>query len=525
MSEFLPATEGSAFSDFSYLINNNFYDFKVFLGSFDGRLKRIGPSSIKMLCIEDTLDNPYHSGYIVLDNRQDNLESSFDSSISQEDPQYYIPPPRNSRIEQAYMFNGDSRDILSVQIMPKLTDQGNNTSDDNVLKYFFLKFDFAIYNTEEIGDGNMDNKLKKLYFWELDYEILREKNSYFATSNYINNVDKDNIQNLNNEERSITTGIALSAALVESLEPDTGLKLAFDAFDTGSTSIFFSAPGDFKCIDTINYILDRHVSSASTNYSPCILQLERYPKQYSLRSLHDLFQNAIKHTGNSLIAGSEYLETYKIAGYSNVNSLLPTFDVVFTPPYAPYLTTEGNLDVYSFDSVAGLYTQPEINSKIVHFYDYNNKEFDIDAERNSIANFSTAANKSYITPFASQGTSTFQLGNFRQKNKNTSNEFATVELDKNQRLSLGLAQNLKNYVFLNNFVTFKVQGATYRQAGKFIGINRENNKQPTLFDNKFLGVYLITGVKHIFEDAKYTNELVCVKTYIPQDIFLNKNIP
>ena len=167
----------------------------------------------------------------------------------------------------------------------------------------------------------------------------------------------------------------------------------------------------------------------------------------------------------------------------------------------------------------------EINSKIVHFYDYNNKEFDIDAERNSIANFSTAANKSYITPFALQGTSTFQLGNFRQKNKNTSNEFATVELDKNQRLSLGLAQNLKNYVFLNNFVTFKVQGATYRQAGKFIGINRENNKQPTLFDNKFLGVYLITGVKHIFEDAKYTNELVCVKTYIPQDIFLNKNIP
>jgi hypothetical protein len=238
-----------------------------------------------------------------------------------------------------------------------------------------------------------------------------------------------------------------------------------------------------------------------------------------------LFQNSIKHAGNSLIAGTEYLETYKIAGYSNVNSFLPTFNAVFTPPFAPYLTTEGNLDVYSFDSVAGLYTQPTINSKIVHFYDYDNKEFDIDAERNSINNFSTAANKSYIAPFSLQGTSTFQIGSFRQQNRNTSNEFAAVEFDKNQRLSLGLAQNLKNYVYLNNFVTFKVQGATYRQAGKFIGINRENNKQPTLFDNKFLGVYLITGVKHIFENAKYTNELVCVKTYIPQDVFLNKNIP
>lgn len=79
-------------------------------------------------------------------------------------------------------------------------------------------------------------------------------------------------------------------------------------------------------------------------------------------------------------------------------------------------------------------------------------------------------------------------------------------------------------MYLNNFTTFRVQGATHRQAGKFIGITRENNKQPTLFDNKFLGIYFILSVKHIFQDAKYMNELVCVKTYLPTDLFLNKNI-
>jgi len=526
MSEYLPATTESKFSDFSYLINNNFYDFRVFLGSYDGRLKLLSPSSIKSLNIEDSIDNPFHSGFIILDNRQDNLESSYDSTIDQSNPKYYMPGQSTvNSVQETFMFNGDSRDILTVQILPKLSQQpSTNITDQDVLKYFLLKFDFTIYNTEEIDDGTMDGKLKKLYFWELDYEILRTKNSYFSTTNYING-KRENIQDLTDEERRIPTGAALSAALMESLPRNEGFTTTINSFDTGSTSIFFSAPGNFKCIDTINYILDRHVSDAAGNYSPALLQLERYPKTYSLKSFQKLFQNAVKVDNNQFIAGPDYLETYKIAGYSdNKADRLPVFNIEFAPAYAPFFQAEGNLDVYSFDSVAGIYTQTEINSKIVHSYNYTGKQFDIESDRNSMEAFDKIANKNYVFPFSPQGTKTFQLGNYRMKNMNTSNRFAATELDKNQRLSLGLAKNLKDYVYLNNFTTFRVQGATHRQAGKFIGITRENNKQPTLFDNKFLGIYFILSVKHIFEDAKYVNELLCVKTYLPTDIFLNKNI-
>jgi len=526
MSEYLPATNESKFSDFSYLINNNFYDFRVFLGSYDGRLKLLSPSSIKSLNIEDSIDNPFHSGFIILDNRQDNLESSYDSTIDQSNPKYYMPgQSTTSTIQETFMFNGDSRDILRVQILPKLSQQTTNITDQEVLKHFLLSFDFAIYNTEELDDGTMDGKLKKLYFWELDYEILRTKNSYFSTSNYVN-TREENIQDLSNTERRILTGAALSAALLEGLTKNDGFTTTFGSFDPGSTSIFFSAPGDFKCIDTINYILDRHVSDAGSNYSPGLLQLERYPKVYTLRSFKDVFQSAVQNTGGQFIAGPDYLETYKIAGYSdNKSDRLPRFNIEFAPAYAPFFQAEGNLDVYSFDSVAGLYTQTEINSKIVHYYNYTDKEFEIESNRNSIDAFDKIANEHYVYPFSPQGAKTFQLGNNRTTNKNTTNEFAAIELDQNQRLSLGLAKNLKNYVYLNNFTTFRVQGATHRQAGKFIGITRENNKQPTLFDSKFLGIYFILSVKHIFEDAKYINEVVCVKTYLPTDIFLNKNIP
>ena len=65
------------------------------------------------------------------------------------------------------MFNGDSRDILCVQIMPKLTQTGSDTTDREVEKYFLLSFNFAIYilyygeNSGEIGFFIMFDNQKK----------------------------------------------------------------------------------------------------------------------------------------------------------------------------------------------------------------------------------------------------------------------------------------------------------------------------------------------------------------------------
>jgi hypothetical protein len=523
MSEYLPATSESKFSSFSYLINNNFYDFRVFIGSFDGRLRLIRPSAVKMLSIEDSLDNPFHQGYIVLDNSQDVLESSYEESTDQSSPEYYIPNYQDtSKTNNAYMFNGDCRDVLVVQIIPKLSVPDVTIDDQNVLKYFLLKFDFVIYNSEEIVDNSQDGKLKKLYFWELDYEVMREKNSYFSTANY---VKAENVSDLSNDERSILTGSALSACINEGLDRNDGFSPVFANFESGSTKIFYSSPGNYKYVDSINFILDRHVSSLDSNFSPSVLQHDRYPKTYSLVSYYNIFKNAVNFESNKMLAGFRYIETFKIAGFNRTSQdNLPRFNVQFVPAFAPYFQSEGNLDVYSFDTIAGAYSQSKINSKPVHSYDYGSKEFDIDFYRNSIEEFSKAAFNNYVKPFGPQGVKTFQTGIYRDSNKNISNEFSPIELDKNQRLALGLGKNLYNYVYLNNFVTFRVQGSTHRQAGDFIGITRETDKQPTVFDKRFLGVYLIVNVKHMFQDATYTNELVCVKTYLPQDMFLNKVI-
>jgi hypothetical protein len=526
MNDFQEAAQSSKFSNFSYLINNNFYDFRAYLASFDGRIKSLSPSSIKALKIEDNLDNAFHSGYVILDNRQDNIESNFTSQKDQATPDYYSPTSKkDDNMYGTYMFNGDCRDIFTIQILPKVTDTGN-PYDEDVLNYFLLSFDFVVFNTEEIDDGSQDGKLKKLYLKDYYYEILREKNSYFSTANYINKAD---IADLSNSERKISTGAALSALLIEAYKKDDGFDIKFNEFDTGASSIYFTAPANFKNINSLHYILARHVSGPDSNYDPCLLQLERFPKAFSLRSLKNLFKDAVINNNGKLIPGNEYLETYKLPGFKDTeNNTAPSLTVEYAPSIAPYFKTIGNIDSYSFDSVAGEYSQLEINSKAVHFYDFTSKNFEIDSVKNSIEEFLKAAKQNYIDVFTKQGTETFQMGNYRSKNQNLNHKFTLAEQgaleNKFQRLSLGLTSNLYNYIFLNNFITFRVPGSTHRQAGKFIGITRESSKQESLFDNKLLGIYLIVSVTHVFQDASYFNDVVCVKTYLQKDMFLNKNV-
>jgi hypothetical protein len=80
--------------------------------------------------------------------------------------------------------------------MPKL-DEDNFAFSNNAdaEKAFRIRFNFAIYNTEEVLGTNPGEKFKKLYFWDMHNELLREKNSYYSTANFVNNQDIINCSN------------------------------------------------------------------------------------------------------------------------------------------------------------------------------------------------------------------------------------------------------------------------------------------------------------------------------------------
>jgi pyrimidine operon attenuation protein/uracil phosphoribosyltransferase len=65
----------------------------------------------------------------------------------------------------------------------------------------------------------------------------------------------------------------------------------------------------------------------------------------------------------------------------------------------------------------------------------------------------------------------------------------------------------------NNIISFRLPGYTARQAGRFIGIDRDGAMVASRLDDKLLGIYFILEVKHIFSDAEYYTDLHCIKTY------------
>jgi len=504
------------FNDFPYQINNNFYIFEVCLVNYDGRLKVLNPQAIKELVIEDDLTSIFHKGYIVLDNKYDNIERTA-----------VIQDTVASDNLKDFFMKGDCRDVLRVTVLPKVISGPATSYDDAILQSFLLNFEFAVYHEEDVRDENIDSKTKKLYFWDLHYEILREKNSYFSTCNQLNT---PNVAYLSNSDRSVATGAALSAALLEALPATEGYKINISKdFDPGAATIFFSAPAQYKAIDTINYLLFRHVSTADNKFDPCILRLERYPSEFSLISLAEYFKGAVYGSGSNNLPGRFFLEDYKIVGFENtVGSETPgisfTLSKGFSPQFAPYFNTIGNINTYSFDNMSGQFTQDELVPKIVNFYGYNDKLFEIDSERNSTtSNFDTIKNNYCVfgDNKASPKVQNLIPGDYREKNKNVRYAFASVEVSPDQRLSLGRTKFLYDYILNSNLFIFKVTGSTHRQAGRFISISRDTSIPESDFDKKILGIYLIVNVKHNFQNAVYTNELVCVKTYLEDNVFLN----
>lgn len=508
-------------SNFENIINGNNYRFSVGLVSADGRYQELKIASINSLSIEDQFTEFYHKGYIIINNRYDGVERIADVKNREKltTSSSFVP-------DKGFIFRGDSRDYLFIDIMPKLNDTPFNLNDDEkAYKSFRLLFTFSIYNTEEIAGELPGEKFKKLYFWDLHYDILRNKNAYFSTSNYIK---KSEINTLSNAERGIPTGTAIKHFLEEFFNKDDGLSIYFkeDEFDTGSTSVFFSSPARFKGLDCLKYLLSRHVSDANNNFDQGFLRKSRSDGTFSLQSLSTYFKKAL--TENSQSIGQYFLETFKLGEYSDVNNEFVIESVSFTPPNALYLGKYGTISNFVYDPMPGEYTQQDLVTTLVHSYNFDEKSFNIDQDRNTIMSVLSVYGKNYVEPFNKlcpddNAYLNFYPGEYRLQQKNVKNVLAVVEVNADQRLAAGRNKAIFNNIFLNNTVLFKIPGSTHRQAGRFIGINRDGATAYSDFDSKILGVYFVLEVKHLFEGNDYYNELRCVKTYSYDNLFLNTN--
>ena len=513
---------------FVTLINNNPYRFNIGLVTSDGRYQELRVGAINNLVIEDTFTNFYESGYIILNNTFDALERVNDLSNTNN-----LQTSTNSSSVKGYLMRGDARDLLIVDIMPDLTEGENNygnVKDSNANKAFKMSHIFAIYNTEEILGNSPGQKFKKMYFWDIHYELLREKNSYFSTANSVASATQGFISTFDDKQRSIFTGDALKAFLLDFFNDDDGWPIKIgNTFEQGSTKIFFSAPAKFKGIDCLHYLIDVHASSVKNNYDKAFLRIDRNDSTFNFESLNDIFKKAVGTDANSsAVLGANYIETFKLGAYPQIkDSSYNLESVSFTPLNALFMDKYGTINNFTFDPMPGEFTQEYVTSVLVHSYDPDEKQFQIDQERNSMAASLSVYKLNYVDSFKNAGQNIGNVyenifpGEYRLKNKNVKNVFTIIGDDADQRLTQGRNKVLFNSVFFNNTVNFRVPGASLRQAGQFIGITFDGAGISSEFNKKLLGVYFVIDVKHIFTGNEYFNELKCVKTYNLDNLLLN----
>lgn len=85
-----------------------------------------------------------------------------------------------------------------------------------------------------------------------------------------------------------------------------------------------------------------------------------------------------------------------------------------------------------------------------------------------------------------------------------------VEDGQNLNLIDVKCSTFRSFIFDNTAISFKVTGNTFRKPGMFIGINDFNKKGN---DSELTGLWYVTSVRHIFEEALYTNEIIAVKFF------------
>jgi hypothetical protein len=526
MSTISSVTIPTKTSDTVVKIGDNEYNFDIILYNANKEFTRIKNSAIKELLINDNLLDFGHKGTITFQNNLDNIEKIASESEGGSLEAFTATKAGNSKI-LPYYFRGDARDFLIINITPNLesndnlADSNNFNYKDEINEWYKLKFVFAIYETEDILTEKIDQKYKKLYFWDSYYQLLTEKNSDFTTAEYVNQKD---VTNLNDVDRGIKTGLAVRKFLEKFFPKEEGFLLKLDDikdWDEGTTTTFYSSPACTKGKDDLDYLTNLHVSNATNKFDFAILRKERYTEKISFRSMSYYFSNAYKPDKG----GKLHLERFILPNATDPSGGGTAFGHIKRAPTGDennaFFADYSMIQQYQFHSIAGMDQQNEFVTNLVHSYDFNEKMFNIDTFENTFEKMSDTFNELYVKPMKGESgknpASTITKNEYRVNNRNFQNTYSVDFESKEKRIGYGRNAVLRKALFLNNAITFTVRGLTLRRSGRFISIDRNDSYQDNKFDDKLLGTYFITNVNHKFNNGQYINEVTAIKPYLFKD--------
>ncbi len=473
----------------------------------DGRIGKsfpINPEAIHQLVIEEDILNWYTKGFIIFKNVMESYSATANSATNLGLPSL---PGR-----------GDARELLIIQIQPSLPD-GSAADPKLPVEGWCLKYDFVVYDSEDIDTEDPTVKLKKLYFRDFQFQFMTERNLQFSTAT-LPNATKDG---------TILTSEAIRHLLNAANEPIGGGQIDFNNWQADGPPIFYTSPAPFYALDDLYYLLNRHVSTSQKN-DLCLFGMDRFTKQFQLTPFSKIFeystagQNPGKYQIEHLFI-QNYVADQKIPTNVYV-ARAPLDKTTNNPSKDTKLGSFSSIYNYRFVDMAGADNAKTIINRVVCSYDFSKKTFNIESKDGGVQNTKDYFKTSYTDKlFGKNKTPLMTLNQTKTKFFNISPVWSTKST-KESRLMDGRNKTLFSAIYLNECISFKVMGSTNRQPGKFIGIDKlSNDTILTDFENKFLGQWFVTKVKHIFTRDTYYNDMLAVKIHSYEDLRFNEAVP
>ena len=479
------------------VINGYQYLFDLIL--YNGNIAlRIPNQSIHTLSITDNFYSIFHSGYLAIKNEFDLLGNY--TTVN-------TPAEVDSLLNTSYNFNSNiGGDILVVKIKPMRPPNNTDTLDD---ANWALSFMFSIYDEDELSDPTTTQKLKILKFRDIREDILENDHTPWSTCN-IAAQSNFNVSQESDSNRSIKTGVAIKDIINTTFSNFTN---TFDQnWDTGNTLVFYSTPYNESRYDTLEYLLDQHISL--NDEDNCFLRFERN-QTWTLLPVEFYFQNALDKKNK--LPGSFNIDIFNTNNQQYAQDLESNVKIPLQTknPYDLRVSFDDftGLFNYSFNNIANYDSCEDLVTTPVCGYNFGKKTFAIDLTENNITSIQREFQSMYIDKmYGKSPTNTIPMNEFKTKNR-VFNALFSPQQSISQRKKEGRNRVLEKALAFSHGINFNLEGMTIRRAGRFISILNTGSYPETAFQNTLQGEWLITQVVHVFTGNVYRHDVTAVKPY------------
>lgn len=460
-------------SDNIYNIGNSVYKFSFSLSKLTGEesttsIIPLPKSCVKYLSINDNLANMGYTGTVMFTNFSGILEKlGLGTGLSDGTTLFDV----NIENLDFQSTNLQDNSIAAVMTLQENTDTANNTVDKVML-----------YNFEEYSVNLLKQQKTRLLF-----------PPRLPMSDLI--------------EQLILTCFDYSQTICD--------KESFKAFTSDSIVLSKVISKDMSTFECIRQIY-RFLIYKGEYQSPALLQLENYIDSDSKVSRRYVLQPLFKKIRKLITALNQpsvnqdvrdtILERFTIGGESEIASYRDNVIESFTllRPDFNTLYNEKWLDYTGVTSPADLTNITNISVK----YQDLKQSFEDNALVNSLGATSNLPVRADVR------------GDKKgPREKILAFNYNIEEIDQSILIDGITSMVHKSFIYDNNAIVFTVLGNPYRKPGSFIqlhGCAPDNNNNDTS------GYWYVIGVKHIFENEIYSNEITAVKIFI-RDLANNRS--